>query len=231
MYKPIHSGRLYEQIVEQIEERILNGDLRPGDKLPSERELAEQFGVSRTAVREAVKALTQKGLLVVNVGRGTFVTDDTSEVVRHSLGLMMKIGQEESSKYLVEIREILEPEIAALAARRATEENINAMQECINIMDGSTDDVDTFIEADLDFHLGLAEGTHNPLILLLVDALIDLLRDLRVRTSRVDGGLGRAQSHHKKILQAIEARDVNAARAAMRQHLNQVRKDSKATFD
>jgi GntR family transcriptional repressor for pyruvate dehydrogenase complex len=230
MYKPVRSGRLYEQIVEQIEASILSGELKPGDKLPSERELAEQFGVSRTAVREAVKALTQKGLVVVHVGRGTFVTDDTSEVVRHSLGLMLKIGQEEGSQYMVEIREMLEPEIAALAAARVTGENLVALREAVEVMDGALDDASAFIEADLDFHLGLAEGTQNPLMLLLVDALIDLLRELRVRTSRAEGALARAQQHHKRILKAVEAGEPQAAREAMRRHLAQVRKDSVATY-
>jgi GntR family transcriptional repressor for pyruvate dehydrogenase complex len=228
MYKPVRLGRLYEQIVGQIEDSILCGDLKPGDRLPPERELAEQFGVSRTAVREAVKALTQKGLVVVHVGRGTFVTDGTSEVARHSLGLMMKIGQEEGTRHLVEIREILEPEIAALAAARRSEENIVSLNEAIRVMDASLDDTNTFIEADLDFHLGLAEGAHNPLILLLVDALIDLLRELRVRTSRKDGALARAQKHHMNILKAIEDHDPEGAREAMHQHLKQVRRDSRA---
>lgn len=230
MYKPVRAGRLYEQIVEQIEASILSGELNPGDKLPSERELAEQFGVSRTAVREAVKALTQKGLVVVHVGRGTFVTDGTSEVVRHSLGLMLKIGQEEGSHYMVEIRELLEPEIAALAAARVTDENLAALREALVVMDGALGDTAAFIEADLDFHLGLAEGTQNPLVLLLVDALIDLLRDLRVRTSRAEGALARAQEHHKRILKAVEAGDPEAAREAMRRHLAQVRRDSVATY-
>ena len=227
MYKPVRPGRLYEQIVEQIEESILSGDLKPGDKLPPEHELAEQFGVSRTAVREAVKALTQKGLVVVHVGRGTFVTDGTSEVVRHSLGLMMKIGQEEGNQYLVEIREILEPEIAALAASRIQAEDLASLHEAVAVMDRSLDNTPVFIEADLDFHLALVEGTQNPLVLLLVDALIDLLRDLRVRTSRAEGSLNRAQQHHKRILKAVEAGDSEAARQAMRKHLNQVREDSR----
>jgi GntR family transcriptional regulator, transcriptional repressor for pyruvate dehydrogenase complex len=226
MYKPVRPGRLYEKIVEQIEESILNGELKPGDKLPSEHELAEQFNVSRTAVREAVKTLTQKGLVVVYVGRGTFVTDGTSEVVRHSLGLMLKIGQEEGSQYLVEIRDIIEPEIAALAASRARDEIFASLHEAVELMDRSLGDTHLFIEADLDFHLALAEGTHNPIVLLLVDALVDLLRDLRVHTARAEGALIRAQEHHKRILEAVQARDPEAAREAMRQHLNQVREDS-----
>ncbi|HET7089537.1 MAG TPA: GntR family transcriptional regulator, partial [Anaerolineae bacterium] len=86
-YTPIQAQRLYERIAQQVEQRLLTGDLKIGDRLPPERELAEQFGVSRTAVREAVKALRQRGLVEVQPGRGTFLTDGTSQAVRHSLDL------------------------------------------------------------------------------------------------------------------------------------------------
>src|SRR5947207_13477576 len=119
MYKIVRSSRLYEQIVQQVEESIHKSVLKPGDQLPPERELAQQFGVSRTAVREAVKALREKGLVEAYPGRGTFITDGTSQAVRQSLDLMVKIGQPEGSQYLAELRAILEPEIAALAAARA----------------------------------------------------------------------------------------------------------------
>jgi GntR family transcriptional regulator, transcriptional repressor for pyruvate dehydrogenase complex len=227
MYLPIQSERLYEQIVSQIEQRIEAGDLIVGDQLPSERELAEQFAVSRTAVREAVKALRQKGLLEIRPGRGTFITNETSDTVRNSLGMLMKIGITKGSGDLVEVREILEPEIAALAATRMTDEYISAMQEAVNIMDTALDNVDVFVEADLDFHLALAEGTQNLIIPILMDSIIDLLREQRKRTGLTKGGLQRGQVHHKKILDAVTRRDPQAARQAMQDHLKQVRKDSK----
>jgi len=207
MYLPIQSERLYEQIVSQIEQRIEAGDLKVGDQLPSERELAEQFAVSRTAVREAVKALRQKGLLEIRPGRGTFITNGTSDTVRNSLGMLMKIGMTKGSGDLVEVREILEPEIAALAATRMTDEYISAMQEAVNIMDTALDNVDVFVEADLDFHLALAEGTQNLIIPILMDSIIDLLREQRKRTGLTKGGLQRGQIHHKKILDAVTRRD------------------------
>ncbi len=92
MYEEVHVGRLYEKIVEQIEKRVVDGDLRAGDKLPSERELAIQFGVSRTSVREAMKALSLSGLIELMPGRGTFITDQTSRALRHSLNLMFQLG-------------------------------------------------------------------------------------------------------------------------------------------
>src|SRR6516225_7536717 len=100
-YEPIQVKRLYEKIVEQIERRILTGELKVGDQLPAERELGEQFHVSRTAVREAVKALREKGLVEVRPGRGTFITNDTSQAVRDSLGRMLKINLGRDSSDLV----------------------------------------------------------------------------------------------------------------------------------
>jgi len=205
VYKLVRTSRLYEQIVQQIEESILKGDLKPGDQLPAERDLAQRFGVSRTAVREAVKALREKGLVEAYSGRGTFITDGTSEV-----------------------RAILEPEIAALAAIRAQESDLATMREAVAIMDHAGQDPDAYIEADLDFHLALAEGAANPLILSLIDSIVGLLREQRLRIFKVPGGPERGQVHHKRILDAMERRDAADARSAMKAHLQQVRDDSQA---
>lgn len=227
MYQPIQSERLYERIVDQIERRILAGDLKIGDQLPAERELAEQFAVSRTAVREAIKTLREKGLVEIRLGRGTFVTSGAAGAVRRSLGLLLKT--ENGFVNLEEVREILEPEIAALAATRISEEYITAMTEAVETMDTALDNVEIFVEADLDFHLALAEATQNPIIPSLMDSIIDLLREQRKRTGNVEGGLARGQYHHKKILEAVIQRDPQAARKAMQDHLQQVREDTYAS--
>jgi len=227
MYKIVRTSRLYEQIVQQVEDSIHKGSLKPGDQLPPERELAQQFGVSRTAVREAVKALREKGLVEAYPGRGTFITDGTSYSIKQSLDRMLKVGQAEGSGFLVEVREILEPEIAALAATRADEETITEMKEAIEVMDEAKRDPDTYIEADLDFHLALAEAAANPLILSLIDSIVGLLRQQRIGIFQVEGGPGRGQYHHKRILEAIEHRDSAGAREAMKAHLRQVRDDSR----
>ena len=228
VYKLVRSSRLYEQIVQQIEESIIKGTLKAGDQLPAERELAQRFGVSRTAVREAVKALREKGLVEAYSGRGTFVTDGTTHAVRQSLDLMAKIGQPEGSTHLAEVRAILEPEIAALAAQRIQEPELATMREAVAVMDGAGQDPDAYIEADLDFHLALAEGAGNPLILSLLDSIVGLLREQRLRIFRVAGGPERGQIHHKRILEAVERRDSEDARETMRAHLEQVRDDSRA---
>ena len=228
VYKLVRTSRLYEQIVQQIEESIVKGNLKPGDQLPAERELAQRFGVSRTAVREAVKALREKGLVEAYSGRGTFITDGTTQAVRQSLDLMVKIGQPEGSTHLAEVRAILEPEIAALAAVRIQEPELVTMREAVATMDNAGQDPEAYIEADLDFHLALAEGAANPLILSLLDSIVGLLREQRLRIFRVPGGPERGQIHHKRILEAVERHDAEKAREAMRAHLTQVRDDSQA---
>lgn len=225
-YLPVHSRRLYEKIVEQIQSQIISGKLRPGDRLPAERDLAEKFRVSRTAVREAVKTLREKGLVEGHIGRGTFVTDGTASAMRGSLGLMMKIGGTTGASDLAEVREIFEPEIAALAAKNATKEQIALMREAVAAMDEKLNDAEAFVEADLNFHLALARATQNTLIPSLIDPIVDLLREERKGTFRRGGAL-HGQQHHKRILDAIVRRDAEAARVAMRAHLKQVRKDGK----
>jgi len=229
VYKLVRTSRLYEQIVQQIEESILKGSLKAGDQLPAERELAIRFGVSRTAVREAVKALREKGLVEAYSGRGTFITDGTSQAVRQSFDLMVKIGQPEGSTDLAEVRSILEPEIAALAAERAEESDRATLREAVAVMDRSLKDADAYIEADLDFHLALAEAAANPLILSLIDSIVGLLREQRLRIFQVEGGPQRGQIHHKRILEGMEKRDAKMARDAMKAHLEQVREDSHAS--
>jgi len=228
VYKLVRTSRLYEQIVQQIEESIVKGELKPGDQLPAERELAQRFGVSRTAVREAVKALREKGLVEAYSGRGTFITDGTTQAVRQSLDLMVKIGQPEGSTHLAEVRAILEPEIAALAAMRIQDAELATMREAVSVMDKAGHDPQAYIEADLDFHLALAEGAANPLILSLLDSIVGLLREQRLRIFKVPGGPERGQVHHKRILEAVEHHDPEKARDTMRAHLSQVREDSQA---
>jgi GntR family transcriptional regulator, transcriptional repressor for pyruvate dehydrogenase complex len=227
LYKVVQASRLYEQIVRQIEDSILKGELTTGNQLPAERDLAKQFGVSRTAVREAIKALQEKGLVDAYPGRGTFVTHGTPNSMRRSLDQIVKSGEESGMAYLVEARDILEPEIAALAAVRADDQDLAAMQEAVEVMDCAAWDSSAYIEADLDFHLALAEAAANPIVLSLIDSIVGLLREQRLRTYRVEGGPERGQHHHKRILEAIRRRDAQGARAAMQDHLTQVREDSR----
>ena len=234
MYSTIRSARLYEQITEQIQNRIIAGQLQPGDKLPPERELAEQFGVSRTAVREAVKALHEKGLIEVQPGKGTFIsniTAGTSEVMRDSLDLIVNVGLANGLADLVQVRALLEPGIAAVAAEMATAEDIRAMQQAVDTMDTALDEADVYVEADLEFHRALAKATQNSLITILLDPIVDLLREQRKSIFLVAGGPERGQYHHKRILEAVATHNSVAAREAMTVHLKQVLDDSNAAPD
>src|SRR6202522_4625561 len=155
-YRTVKTSRLYEQIVQQVEDSILKGQLKPGDQLAAERDLAQRFGVSRTAVREAVKTLREKGLVEAYSGRGTFVTKGTSQAIRQSLDLMIRINKQEGLANLAELRLVLEPEIAALAAQRIEELLVATMREAVAVMERNLHDPDSYVEADLDFHLALA---------------------------------------------------------------------------
>ena len=226
MQWPFETSRLYERVVQNIEASVLEGTLRLGDKLPSERELCDQFGVSRTVIREAIRALREKGLVNIQPGRGTFITNDTSAAMRQSFGLMVRVGQEGTQKDLIQIRAILEPEIAALAARMAVEEEIAAMQQAVDEMDGAVHNADQFIRADQEFHLLLARATKNGLIPMLIDPIVDLLWEQRKRIFLVEGGAQRGQYHHKRILQAVIDHQPAEARVFMQEHMKQVGTDS-----
>src|SRR5579863_2865290 len=134
MYQAVRTARLYEQIVEQIEESIREGRLKPGNQLPAERELAQQFGVSRTAVREAMKTLCEKGLVEAYSGRGTFVTAGRSQSGRHSLDWLVHGGEALEARHVTELREILEPEFTFLAAPRIEDQQLAMMREAIDLM-------------------------------------------------------------------------------------------------
>ena len=224
----LSSRRLYEQLAERIRHLILNGALTPGDKLPTERILAQDYGVSRTVVREAVKALQQDGLVEVKAGLGTFVVDATDRAFVQSLRLLMSLNLNDNMADVVEIREILEVEMATLAATRARPVDIDQMQSAIAIMDENLDNVSEFIRQDHAFHLALARATQNAVMPLLISSIVDLLQRSRSRTALVDGSLQRGQGHHKQILQAIRQRDAAGAQKAMQLHLEQVRRDSEA---
>jgi GntR family transcriptional repressor for pyruvate dehydrogenase complex len=225
MYTPIRSERLFQDIVRQIEERILRGELCPGDRLPTERELAVQFGVSRTAVREAARALAQKGLLEMRPGRGTFVVDQTSRMARETLSLLLRYRPANGLHELLEVRELFEPEIAALAAERVTSEELEALQSLVAHMDRSLSDIESFVAADDDFHRLLVQSSGNSLMVRVFEPIVDLLREQRIRVGYTPDGPRHGQFHHRHILAALFERSAEGARAAMRAHLVQVRRD------
>ena len=231
-YPQLQSVRLADQVVESLKLEIIQGRIKPGAKLPTERELSEQFGVSRTVIREATKSLEQSGLIVVQPGRGTSVVNQTHNALKDSLGLLMDSHIQKSKiSALVEFREILEPGIVILAAKNATLRDMLELQAAVETMDAAIDDKDAYIEADNQFHLALARATQNPLIAPILDPFLDLLSIQRNETFEIRDGARRGQIYHKKILEAILHKDVSAAENAMRDHLNQVRTDTEVALN
>jgi GntR family transcriptional repressor for pyruvate dehydrogenase complex len=221
---------LYEQVVRHIQEMILRGELQPGDRLPPERQMAEQLGVSRTVIREAVKTLQQIGLVRVLTGSGIYVSRIEPEAVSESIGLLIRQSIS-SFDHLTEVRRMLETEIAALAAERASPEHIEAMEETIREMEDAaalagdrSDWIERFVEADLAFHSALVEASQNPLLPVLLEPVTEQLLDFRRLTFSGLDSVQYSLDYHREILEAVKARDASACREAMREHLKNAEK-------
>lgn len=223
------SKPLYEQVVELIEARIINGEYRLGDQLPTEFELAAQYRVSRTVIREAMKTLKERGWVDTRVGKGTFVIDNVSRGVGASFDVIVRRNPDLGFEHLIEVRELLEPGIAALAAERASAEQIQAMRQAVEQMEhaaNNTADMDDFLAGDYTFHALMAQATGNPLVPSILQPVVTLMRDQqKYHLYRVKGGYLKSQSHHRQIMDAIEAHDSEAARQAMLGHIRQVSAD------
>ena len=218
-------GRLYEQVTSQLRALIAGGGLKPGDRLPAERVLAEQLGVSRIVIREAMKVLEEQGLIKVQVGNGTYVALMEADVVTDAIGRYIQ-QYASSFENLSEVRRILEVEVAGLAAERATAEDIGRMEQLAQSMAAavaklsvSPSELETFIRVDLEFHTALAEATQNPLLPILLEPFTDLLAAYRRRASALPGGPQDALRFHRAILQQVQARNAPACRALMLEHL------------
>ena len=213
---------LAERVEQELERLILESRLGPGDRLPSERELATQFGVSRTVVREAVRALAAKQLVDVSVGRGTVVRAPTVRSAAESMKLLllMQSGSAEVDK-VGEVRHIVENEIAALAAERRTDEDLRDLAAILEENRQHLDDPEVYITSDVAFHAALARATQNELFVIILDSLVEIMIEVRLLTLRVPGITRLALSHHERIHEAVAAGDPDAARAAMDAHMDQ----------
>ncbi len=212
---------LAEQVVEQIQDLIFEKHLQSGNRLPGERELCQQFGVSRTVIREATKILSQRGLLTIEPGRGSFVTLPAERDIARSISLFAR-ARDVTFADLGQVRQALEPEIAALAAGKATPAQIAAMQSCIAVMDDSLADPETYVQADQEFHSILAEATDNQLLMALTGVIVNLAQSLRRLMFLIPEAPVRGQHYHRKILECVSRDDAAGARAMMLEDLLQV---------
>ena len=215
---PIKSTRIYEEIVRQVKQLIAEGRLKTGDRLPPERELAEKFVVSRTSVREALRALESLGLIEIRPGEGTFVRQVSVDALVGPLALMMT-SQREAIGELFEARRVLEPAIAALAASRATPDEVQEMERILENQAREVAAGRTGLADDAAFHTAVGAAAHNHAITRIVHAIMDLLTQSREESLNTPGRPTRSHQDHRRILQAIAKRNPGAARQAMLDHL------------
>jgi GntR family transcriptional regulator, transcriptional repressor for pyruvate dehydrogenase complex len=212
--------RLSDKVAAMMLETILSDRLAIGDQLPSERELGEQFGVSRTVVREAVRELVAKGVIEVRSGSGLRVAAVDSSTVRESMLLFLRGGAVDFEK-VHEVRTLLEVHIAGLAAERADGEGVAALRTVHERMRLERDDVDGAARDDLEFHRLIARATQNELYLVLLDSIGASLIDIR-RDNLGSGSAPATLEQHELILDRVAARDPDGARSAMAAHLDSV---------
>jgi len=215
---PIKSTRIYEEIVRQIKGMIAEGRLKSGDQLPPERDLAEKFLVSRTSVREALRALESVGLIEIRPGEGTFVREVSVEALIEPLALVL-LSQRALTEELFEARRLLEPAIAGLAARRATADEIQEMERILEAQAKEITSGNTGLAQDAAFHAAIGTAAHNRAITRIVHAVMDLLSQNREESIGTPGRPTRSHEDHRRILAAIRAGDAAAAERAMLDHV------------
>ena len=221
--------RLRDRAADQLLDMVLSGGLRPGERLPPERELVARLGVSRTVVREALNLLEARGLISIEHGRGAVVSGGSTHAVRDTLGVLLR-GKPKTLWELLEIRKILEVEIAGLAAERAGSEEVREMRVQLDRMQTSIDAPEGYVDADVEFHALLARGARNGVLLTMLDPIVELLRDSRRVSASRPGSARRALREHEEILRRVEAGDAEGARREMREHLMATADDIEAAI-
>lgn len=212
---------LTDRAERQLQDLILNRTLLPGDRLPPERALCEKLQVSKTVVREALKALSAQGLIEIRRGSGTYVRHYEGELMGRPLALLLRTGGLDP-EHIHELRQLLEVHIAGLAAERATVEHVDSMQETIDAIQDGQLTVKEYAAADVGFHKLLARAADNPLFTLLLDSLNTVMMELRKGGWKLLGreeAVRRTVHYHSQILDCVRRKDPPQARKAMQEHL------------
>lgn len=217
--KTIKRLTLCDYIVEEIKNMIIDGDLKDGDKLPTERELAEKLGVGRSSVREAVKALHSMGL-VTRTKDGVFIDIKSSTFFTDPRLLSKEVGVAE----LFEARKVVEVEIAGMAAERALAPEIEELEQVMREADAEPISPEKFVIYDMTFHLGIARASHNRILLQVLGSIRDLLWEAQSKVARVPGMTDKAKVQHYEILEAIKEHNREKAREKMFAHLDEVQR-------
>lgn len=219
--EPVRRTRVYEEVADRIRHLIVEGRLKAGDRLPPERELAERFGVSRTSVRDAIRALEMVGLLEPRQGDGTVVLDLSPDALTQPLASIL-IHNRALLADLLDVRKMIEPPLAARAAKFATADEVAALREILRRQRQKVARGELTTAEDTEFHYMLARLARNPVALKVLDVLMDLLLESRERSLQRPGRLQKSLQGHRRILDSISQKDAQAAEAAMRQHLSEI---------
>ena len=219
-FATVRRDKIYEGVAKQIERLILK-KLRPGDKLPSERELAETLRVSRSSIRDAIRSLELMGLVEPRQGAGTIVREISSESMLNPLANALK-RKEELIGELLDFRLMLEPQLAARAATRVSPDEISEMEEILERQQNKLRSGESTIGEDSEFHYAIALASGNSVVLKVLDTLMDLLRDSRERSLQVQGRQQKSLAGHQRVLAALKRQDSQAAMVAMRRHIKDV---------
>ena len=227
-FEVIRKNKVYEEVAQQIERLILK-KLRPGDKLPSERELAELLKVSRSSIRDAIRGLELRGLVEPRQGAGTIVREMSKEALASPFANALNRRRELVSE-LLDFRKMLEPPLAARAAMRASLDDISEMEEILQRQGEKQVQGDAAVTEDAEFHYSIALASGNSVVLKVLDIIMDLLRDTRERSLQVEGRPQKSLAGHRRILAAIRRHDAEAAKSAMRRHIEDVEEIVLDTF-
>lgn len=214
------SETLKSRVSEHLENLIVQNRLAPGGRIPTERELAARFDVSRTVIREAVSGLVAKGMLKVNPGSGTVVRRPSAKHVSRTMSFYLAHAEPQfDTRSITEVRRLLEVEIAGVAAERRTQEDLAELRKILDGFESARHRMDTFVQWDLSFHLGLARATHNELLALLLDSIGGVMTRVREIGYQVPGTNDQALRFHTIIYQQVELGSREGARQAMREHI------------
>lgn len=225
-YKSIKPKKIYEEVSEAILGMIKNGTLKPGDKLLPVHQLAEQFQVGRSAVREALSALRAMGLIEMKQGEGTYVKNFNASALTSSLNTTLLMKQEDIVN-LLEVRKVLEVGAVGAAAVKRTEENLYNMQRWLDEMQKGVGDERAGEKADFHFHMAIAEASHNNILLELMNHVSEMIAEAIGETRQIilygeQTTAERLLEEHRKIYEAVLENDVAAAQQAMQDHLTKV---------
>jgi GntR family transcriptional regulator, transcriptional repressor for pyruvate dehydrogenase complex len=221
LFGTFKKSAISEDIVASLLSLIRERELRPGDKLPAERELAAMMRVSRPSLREALRALAIMNVIEIRQGDGTYITSLKPELLMSHLDFVFALTDAEFLE-LFQARKVLEPGIVAMAAERITDEEIAQLEECVRMSIELVDNYHAFLEADLEMHELIAKAAKNSILAQFMGSISQLGKVSRKRTVALPGVTRQSVRDHLVIVEALKARDPDAAREAMLHHLRNV---------